>query len=78
MTKLCKRLNESNGKEIPSYGCGQMDKCKLCFAHSKMKALCGMFINSWAILGKAQPTFVYLKIPSATLDGSFWSSTLGK
>jgi len=27
-----------------------MDKCKLCFAHNNMKALCGTFINSWAIL----------------------------
>jgi hypothetical protein len=38
-----------------------MDKCKLCFAHSNMKALCGMLINSWAIFGKAQPTFVHLE-----------------
>jgi hypothetical protein len=28
-----------------------MDKCKLCFTHNNMKALCGMVINSWAILG---------------------------
>ncbi len=51
MTKLCKRLSKSNGKEIPSYGCGQMDKCRFCFAHNNVKALCGMLINSWAILG---------------------------
>ncbi len=32
-----------------------MDKCKMCFAHSNMKALCGMLINSWAILACNDP-----------------------
>ncbi len=51
MTKLYRSLSESNGKKIPTYKCGQMDKCKLCFAHSNMKALYGMLVNSWAVLG---------------------------
>lgn len=48
---LCRGLNSSNGKVIPSYICGQMDKWRLCFSHNNVKALWGMLIKSWAILG---------------------------
>jgi hypothetical protein len=36
---LCIRpLNISSGKATPSYGCGWMDECGLCFAHNSVKA----------------------------------------
>ncbi len=50
MTMLCIRPSDSNGKVIPSYRCGQMDKWRLCLTQNNMKALWGMFMKSWAIL----------------------------
>ncbi len=46
---LCIGLNYS--RAIPFYRCGWMDKCKLCFSHNNMRALCDMLMRSWAILG---------------------------
>jgi hypothetical protein len=42
-------------EDIFSYGCGWIDKYKLCFAHNNMKALCNMFMKSWTILGFDEP-----------------------
>ncbi len=53
---LCIGPIDSNGKVIPSYRCGQMDKWKLCLAQNKVKALWGMFMRSWAILGSNRHT----------------------
>jgi len=48
---LCIGQNNSNGKVIPFYGCGQMDKWRLCFTHNNVTTLWSMFMKSWAILG---------------------------
>jgi hypothetical protein len=55
-TNLSYKLSYS--RAIPSYRCGQMDKCKLCFAHNNMRALCDMFMRSWAILGFNKTNFI--------------------
>jgi hypothetical protein len=48
---LCIRPSDSNGKVIPSYGHGQVDKWRLWFAQNNMRALWSMLMRSWAILG---------------------------
>jgi hypothetical protein len=48
---LCIGPSSSIGKVIPFYECGQMDKWRLYFTHDNMKALWGMLMKSWAILG---------------------------
>ncbi len=50
-TMLCIGPNNSIGKVIPFYGCGQMDKWRLYIVHYNVKALWGMLMRSWAILG---------------------------
>jgi hypothetical protein len=57
MTVLFIGPSDSNGKVTPSYGCGQMDKWRLCFTQNNVKALWGMFMKSWAILGSNIHTF---------------------
>jgi succinate dehydrogenase/fumarate reductase-like Fe-S protein len=48
---LCIGLSDSNGKVIPSYTCGLIHECGLCYAQNNMRTLCNMFMKSWAILG---------------------------
>jgi hypothetical protein len=55
MTSVYTRPNNSNGKAIPFYRCGGMDKWKLCFTQNHTKALCDMFMRSWAILRSNGP-----------------------
>jgi hypothetical protein len=51
MTVLCIGLNNLDGKIIPHYGCGQMDKYGWCFIQRNMKALFDMLTKNWAIMG---------------------------
>jgi hypothetical protein len=53
---LCRRPNSSNGKIVPSYICGQMDKWRLCFTHNNVKTLWDMLMKSWATLGSNEHT----------------------
>jgi hypothetical protein len=46
-------------EDIFSYGCGRIDKYKLCSAHNNMKALCNMFMKSWIILGFVEPIICF-------------------
>jgi hypothetical protein len=54
---LCIRQINSSANAIPSCKCEQMDG--LCYTHNKVKALCCMFMRSWAILGSNKPTFFF-------------------
>jgi len=51
MIWLCIKLSCSNGKKIPSHGCGWMDERGLCFVQNNVKVLCAMFMMNWPILG---------------------------
>jgi hypothetical protein len=35
---------------IPSYGCGQMDKWKICLTQNNVRALWGMFMKSLLVV----------------------------
>jgi hypothetical protein len=52
---LCIRPSGSSGKSIISYGYGRMDKFGLCLTQNNVRALCGMFMSNWAILGFNKP-----------------------
>jgi hypothetical protein len=49
------RAKDSNGKVIPSYKRGVMDACKWCLTQINVKALYGMLMRSWAIMGCNEP-----------------------
>ncbi len=55
MIALCIRPSGSSGKSIISYGYGRMDKFGLCLTQNNVRALCGMFMSNWAILGFNKP-----------------------
>jgi len=47
MTRLCIGPSNSSGKEIPSYKCGQMHECGLCFPQNNGKVFLIEHLSKW-------------------------------